>query len=422
MFQVYFNNDSDSDNHAAIQISNEEFIDDDIEFVGTVGGATNSSIGDAVFRALDALIIPSVLPVSFASTESLGRRVKRYKNNRPKNWRLIAQYYKENKKVTGTVKHFNLADDKVSRTKGYWITILGRWVKDYDKDNNPSYRRVAVYGQKIDLELKNVVLRYNNAHAVPMTNMILRLQLITLLQADNREDILDRIAEPTEAITEIKDLRFDDSWAQRFYKRHKLVSRVATTKMKDEIPEKYEEKVLTCKLLLSLNIVNHSVPDAFIVNFDETNTLFVPQISKTRCMKGTRRVRLIGIGHDKAQVTCTPCVNAEGDVVKPTQIIFGGKTKRCEPNTGKPPFPKDIYYDHSTSHWQTPETMIRYLDTVLKPYRLATIERLHLSDDQKMIVILDLHYSHKEPAVLALMIPIYVPALGAQICTRFATE
>ena len=60
LFQHY---DSDSDNHAAIQISHEEFIDDDdiIEFVGTVGGATNSSIGDAVFRALDALITPSVL-------------------------------------------------------------------------------------------------------------------------------------------------------------------------------------------------------------------------------------------------------------------------------------------------------------------------------------------------------------------------
>ena len=51
-------------------------------------------------------------------------------------------------------------------------------------------------------------------------------------------------------------------------------------------------------------------------------------------------VRLVEIGHDKAQVTTTPTVSADGDVVKPTQVIFGGKTKRCcHPNAGKPPHP-----------------------------------------------------------------------------------
>ena len=112
--------------------------------------------------------------------------------------------------------------------------------------------------------------------------------------------------------------------------------------MREEIPAKYEEKIQTFKAILSLNIFDHTVPDALILNMDETNTLFVPQIPTTRCLKGTRRVRLIGIGHDKAQVTTTPTtVSAEGEVVKPTQIILGGKTKRCHPNAGKPPYPKD---------------------------------------------------------------------------------
>jgi hypothetical protein len=75
--------------------------------------------------------------------------------------------------------------------------------------------------------------------------------------------------------------------------------------------------------------------------------------------------------------------------------------------------------------------MIRYINKVLAPYRLKTIERLSLSDQQKMIVILeDLHYSHKDPAVLALMgamniIPIYVPAGCTdlhQVCDRVVNK
>jgi hypothetical protein len=96
-------------------------------------------------------------------------------------------------------------------------------------------------------------------------------------------------------------------------------------------------------------------------------------------------------------------------------VIFGGKTKRCHPNGGKPPFPPDIYYDQTVSHWQTPETMIRYITKVLVPYRLETIARLGLPVDQKMILILDLHYSHKDTVVLAHMgecniLPVYIPA------------
>ena len=89
---------------------------------------------------------------------------------------------------------------------------------------------MACYGAGIDLALKNIVIRYNE-HAVPITHLILRLQLLTLLQADNRDGILDCIAGPTESISKIKPYRFGKGWAQRFYKRHNLVSRVATTKM-----------------------------------------------------------------------------------------------------------------------------------------------------------------------------------------------
>jgi hypothetical protein len=60
--------------------------------------------------------------------------------------------------------------------------------------------------------------------------------------------------------------------------------------------------------------------------------------------------------------------------------------------------------------------MIRYVTKVLVPYRLAIIDHLSLPADQKMILILDLHYSHKDAAVLAhmrennIILPVYIPA------------
>ena len=103
-----------------------------------------------------------------------------------------------------------------------------------------------------------------------------------------------------------------------------------------------------------------------------------------------------------------------GDVIEPIQLIFGGKTKRCHPLKGTARAPEGIYYDHSTSHWQTPATFIRYINTVLIPYRNRMILYGNLRGDQKMIYIMDLHYSHKDEAVLALLaanniIPIFIP-------------
>ena len=372
------------------------------------------NVGDSVFKALDSVLGPSTVVFSNIQPSRRTRTSREY-NTRPDNWAEIADYYQHHRHVAGTIFHFKLKSEDVNKNERYWTTMFGRWMNDVaDKKWSLIKGQLPVYGTKIDKELVLIVENYN-AHAVPMTNMMLRLHLLTLLKDHDRQDILDAIAATGEPLSRNKKYRFTDQWAMRFYKRNDLCTRVATTKMREELPAQYEEKVERFKYILSLNIHDHQVPDALILNMDETNTMFVPQIPRTRCKKGTRRVRLVGVGKDKAQVTTSPTVNAEGDVVSPTQIIFGGKTKRCHPNGGKGPVPKDIYYDNSLSHWQTPETMIRYINRVLVPYRLATIARLNLPIHQKMILILDLHYSHKDAVVLALareyhILLVYIPA------------
>jgi hypothetical protein len=82
LFQQY---DSDSDDLGTILPVNE-LVDDDVEYMGVVA---NISVGDVIIRALDTLICPSVLPITFVNNEPLYKKVKCYRTTRPNNWRLI---------------------------------------------------------------------------------------------------------------------------------------------------------------------------------------------------------------------------------------------------------------------------------------------------------------------------------------------
>ena len=95
-----------------------------VEFVGIIKNSS-SSVGDAVIQALDTLICPSALPVVFTNNEPAYKKVKLHRSNRPKNWRLIAQYYKENRNAAGTIHHFHLQNDKIANVLDnyFWAMV-----------------------------------------------------------------------------------------------------------------------------------------------------------------------------------------------------------------------------------------------------------------------------------------------------------
>ena len=229
-----------------------------------------------------------------------------------------------------------------------------------DLKSKITYRkRQPVIGIEIDEALAEVVRRYNFS-GVPITNTILHSELMAILRARNKYDILNRV------IPEFEE------WG------------------KDKVKD-------------------------LIVGGDETNTQFAPSVRKTRCPRGTRRVRIVGIGKEKPQITVKISCTAAGTVLGPTQPIFGGKTDRCHPGGGKSKPPTGLYYDHTETHWQTPASFVTYIAKVLIPYRHDTLQRLGLPSDQKMLYIMDLHYSHRDASVLALLaasnvIPIFIPA------------
>ena len=170
-----------------------------------------------------------------------------------------------------------------------------------------------------------------------------------------------------------------------------------------------EENYITIAAQL---IHEHNVPGDLVYGQDETNAQFVSRPNKTRAEKGSKRIRLLGVGAEKPQITVTFTLKETGDVVGIHQLIFGGKTKRCEPQN---PAPLDSYFDHTESHWQNPASYITYLRKVVVPDKDATIARLGLPKTQMALVVHDLHYSHKDATVLNYMkrnnlLSLYIPA------------
>jgi hypothetical protein len=144
----------------------------------------------------------------------------------------------------------------------------------------------------------------------------------------------------------------------------------------------------------------------------KTNMLYVSNPKKTRSRKGAKRIKLQGIGQDKAQITVTLAVTETGKILPP-QLIFKGKTTKCHP---KEPPPSNGYYTQTESHWQTPQSFKEWIEKVIVPYRTKTIEELKLVQTQKLLLILDLHYSHKDKvSALEVMernniVPVFIPA------------
>jgi hypothetical protein len=152
--------------------------------------------------------------------------------------------------------------------------------------------------------------------------------------------------------------------------------------MRDDIPVDYERKKEEFICILAKVVHENAIPDELIINFDETNCQFIPTVSRTRCPKGTKRIRcdnyfiygdnnlllreclsrVIGIGKEKPQITVGIAVSATGNVIEPTQLIFAGKTRACLPNKGKTPPVEGQYHTYTTSHWQTVESFIEYID------------------------------------------------------------
>ena len=95
--------------------------------------------------------------------------------------------------------------------------------------------------------------------------------------------------------------------------------------MREEIPADFDLKEQTYIEVGAKYIAAYDIPPELVYGIDETNALFVSRSTRQRVLKGTRRVRAIGVGKGKAQITVTLGACEGTGKMLPTQYIFEGK-------------------------------------------------------------------------------------------------
>ena len=326
------------------------------------------------------------------------KKRKKAWNKRPECWLDIAKHF-EKYGLANTIDAYRQELQELPSTSHE--QNFRRWRKDMLADKVPGYvHRQPIIGEVIDNELYTEVMdRILLGLTIDAT--ILREILLTLLTQHERMDLV------------MSNSSFGQSWAQRFFKRHKLQSRVVTTKMREQVPADFDAKEADYLRVGAMYIAKYNIPSELVYGIDETNALFVTRATRQRAKKGAKRVRAIGVGKEKAQITVTlGAVEGTGKILK-TQYIFQGKTNRCHPKDA--PAEDEGYFTHTISHWQSEASFLEYLDQVIMPEKEETIQRLGLPADQKCILKLDVHFSHKTQAVMDRMklmnvLPLFVPA------------
>ena len=90
--------------------------------------------------------------------------------------------------------------------------------------------------------------------------------------------------------------------------------RVCTTEMR-ELPMDFEAKKRIYMRIGADLVFRHNVPPELVINGDETAVQFVNRARTTRCAKGVKQVKILGMGDDEAQTTTTIFVTEAGNVL-----------------------------------------------------------------------------------------------------------
>ena len=94
-----------------------------------------------------------------------------------------------------------------------------------------------------------------------------------------------------------------------------------------QLPADFAQKVEDYVRTGAALIQEHKIPPPLVMGVDETNSQFVSEANRTRDEEGAKRVRLLGVGHEKAQITTTLGLTEDGKHL-PVQYIWAGKTNR----------------------------------------------------------------------------------------------
>ena len=165
------------------------------------------------------------------------------------------------------------------------------------------------------------------------------------------------------------------------------------TSQKHKLPIDFDKVAKDYAKRIAATIKHHQTHKSLIINFDQTGIHLVPAGSHSFAPKGTKDVPN-HFSCDKRQITAVIASSFDG-VLLPIQLIFQGKTERCEPTNNDNIDSAGFHITHSYNHWSNQETMVQYIDLIIVPYVKQQIAAHHLPAESQVILILDCWSVHK---------------------------
>ena len=129
------------------------------------------------------------------------------------------------------------------------------------------------------------------------------------------------------------------SWVRSLYQRMKFCRREATTS-KPVITRSLWNKVKSQFLHdISQKVLLHSIPDALIINLDQTPSKFIATNKISMAAKGQKHISRAG-SNDKGSIILTVCESLDSKIL-PFQLVYQRKTQRSLPTVD---FPYAFFY------------------------------------------------------------------------------
>jgi len=202
-----------------------------------------------------------------------------------------------------------------------------------------------------------------------------------------------------------------DDVCRSILRRMGFVKRCGTKGVK-QLPQDFDDIKAAFVEKVNNVFTKNAIPDALVINWDQTGVNMVPGGAWTMEEQGSQQVPIHGMD-DKRQITVLLAVTKSG-VLLPPQVIYAGKTDRCLP---KDVFPVDWDVTCTETHWSNETSMVQFIDKVVVSYVNRVREGLPLSQcDQQAVAIFDVYKSHQSPSVISKLKENGITPLFVQAC------
>ncbi len=190
----------------------------------------------------------------------------------------------------------------------------------------------------------------------------------------------------------LEHFKVSSAWISRWARQEMKWRWRKSTTAASKLPLDWEERGVQMAKRIAAQMEMYSVHPSLVVNVDQTAVHLVPALRWTYEEKNAKAVAVTG-EDDKRQITACLASSLYGDML-PLQLIFQGKTQRCEPSPTAQSIAAQVHITHSANHWSNVETMKQWVESVLIQYAERCIRMFGLRADAHMILVLDVWAVH----------------------------